>query len=475
MAFEKFLFDHCLCESLRLRGFASETRRKTNVQNRLAILMPLLVTLVATLSGCATHADRLTTIRDAYYGGRIDKARSIVDVALKERKPDRDVLKLERAMIELAEGNPVQAERTLREVRDSFDFLEQKDVGESVLASFKDDNTLAYAGEDYEKVLVRCFLALSSLMHDGIDAEAYALQVAEKQKTIIQAGTDKDGHNPKLAYQQVALGAYIQGALKEATHHDYGEAEKAIQLVASWEPQFEFAKDDLKRVKEGRHSEKGNGVLYVFGLIGEGPYKEERAEMPASTALLIADRILSATNKHSLPPTIAPIKVPVVVRSRNRITGLHVQVDGEDAGSTATIMDIGRMALEQYEAVFPRIMARAVVRRVVKKGSIYAAKEVARVDNPLAEFAFDAAGAAWEATESADTRCWGLLPDQIHVLRIELPAGEHSISLRPLSGPKAYGDTASRRVVIEDGRNTYLLANFPDRNLVGKIVVSGQR
>ena len=169
------------------------------LRNRFCILVPLLVILVAGQSGCATHADRLTSIRGAYYGGRIAKARNIVSEALDEREQDRDVLKLERAMVELAEGNPQQAERTLREVRDSFDFLEQKDIGESVLANFKDDNQLAYSGEDYEKVLIRCFLALSSLMHDGIDAEAYALQVADKQRQIIHAGTDEEGNNPKLA------------------------------------------------------------------------------------------------------------------------------------------------------------------------------------------------------------------------------------------------------------------------------------
>lgn len=446
------------------------------MRNRLAILMPLLV-LVAGLSGCATHADRLTTIRDAYYGGRVDKARSIVNTGLEDRKKDQDVLKLERAMIELAEGNPVQAERTLREVRDSFDHLEQNSLGETVLSAFKDDNTLAYSGEDYEKVLIRCFLALSSLMHDGIDAEAYSLQVADKQRRIIQEGSDKDGNNPKLAYQQVALGAYIQATLKEASHTEYQEAERAIQLVANWEPDFEYANDDLNRIRNGRHSEKGNGVLYVFGLVGEGPYKEERPEIPASNALLIADRILSATNKHSLPPTIAPIKVPVVVRSRNRITSLNVTVDGKTAGQTATITDIGRMALQQYEAVFPQIMARAVVRRVIKKGSIYAAKEMALGDdqNPFAELAFDLAGSAWEATESADTRCWGLLPDQIQVLRIELPAGEHSVKLKPLGGAKPIGEGASQTVRIEDGRNTYLLANFPDNKLVGKMVVSNRQ
>ena len=42
----------------------------------------------------------------------------------------------------------------------------------------------------------------------------------------------------------------------------------------------------------------------------------------------------------------------------------------------------------------------------------------------------NAAGVVWEATESADTRCWGLLPEKIQVLRIELPAGQHQLSLQ---------------------------------------------
>jgi len=434
--------------------------------------MSVVTALISAVSGCATHADRLTTIREAYYGGRVGKARQIVETALSEGEEDADVLKLERAMIELAEGDPEQAERTLREVRDHFDYLEQDSAGESVLASFTDDNSLAYSGEDYERILIRCFLALSSLMHDRIDADAYALQVAEKQQQIIQAGADSEGNNPRLAYQQVALGAYIQAALSEATHTDYREAEKAIQLVASWEPNFEFAQEDLDRVRNGRHSEKGNGVLYVFGLVGEGPFKQEQAEIPTSQALLIADRILSATSEHSLPPTIAPVQVPVVVRSPNRITNLGIELDGQPAGQTATITDIGRMALEQYEAVFPQVMARAVVRRVVKKASIYAAKDLVDVDSPLAELAFDAAGSVWEASESADTRCWGLLPDQIQVLRIELPAGRHTIRLRPLAAGRPLSEGAEQQVQIADGRNAYLLANFPDSSLVGKILVS---
>ena len=84
----------------------------------------------------------------------------------------------------------------------------------------------------------------------------------------------------------------------------------------------------------------------------------------------------------------------------------------------------------------------------------------------------DVAGVVWEATESADTRCWGLLPDQIQVLRLELPAGEHRIGLRPVGGLAAWTRSTRPSVRIADGRNTYLLATFADGRLIGKILAS---
>ncbi|HND55331.1 MAG TPA: hypothetical protein PLV92_23115, partial [Pirellulaceae bacterium] len=89
-------------------------------------------------------------------------------------------------------------------------------------------------------------------------------------------------------------------------------------------------------------------------------------------------------------------------------------------------------------------------------------------------FAGDMAGVAWEATESADTRCWGLLPDKIQVLRIELPVGEHSISLIPYNGGANTMSAVNQKVVIADARNTYMLATCPDSRFVGQIVVKQQ-
>lgn len=440
-----------------------------------SIRLAWIVLTAITAAGCSSYADRVRTVRSEFHAGNLVAAEKVVDkeVTKKRRAKEADVLKLERAMIELSSGKPASAERTLKEVREHFDFLEQKDLAEGVASYLTDDTHRAYAGEDYERVLLRAFLALSNLMHDGGDANAYALQVNEKQQQIIEAAGDDAEKNPKLGYKRVALGAYVSGMLREATHRDYDDAQRAIQLVANWEPEFAAAKQDLERVTSGRHSASGNGVLYVFTLVGRGPYKEERYEEPTQAAMLIVDHILSAIGKHSVTPTFAPVKVPVVVIPPNRVQSVSVSIDGKPVGLTETITDVGELAAQQYAAIFPHVLARTIVRRSVKKGSLYAAKELGQVDNPLGELAIDAVGVAWEATENADTRCWGLLPNKIQVRRIELPAGRHQLALQPASAAgQPIGGTQTTGLEILDGRNTYTLANFPGTTMVGQLLVN---
>jgi hypothetical protein len=430
--------------------------------------------LAALLAGCATHADRLRQVRAEFYGGNLESARSTINTDVALHGGEANVLKLERAIVDLSAGRPKDAEQTLREVRDAFDYLEQKSLAEGALAIATDDNAMSYAGEDYEKILIRAFLSLSSLMDDGGDAEAYALQVAAKQDQIVQHGTDETGKNPKADYKRVALGAYLCGVLREETHFNYDDAARDWAKVVSWEPSYAPGPDDVQRAEHGTHCRPGNGVLYVFTLVGRGPYKVEKAEIRSSIAMLIGDRIVSGTARHTLPPTLAPIKVPMVVVSPFHVAGVEVAIDGHGAGVTQTITDVGRLAVEQYQAIYPTVLTRAVLRRLAKKGVIYAAKEATGTkNNSWQNLVFDLAGVAWEASESADTRCWGLLPDKIQVLRIELPAGAHRIGLHPTGSFSGASEEQTVAKVVA-GRNTYLLANFPDDHLVGKILQSSR-
>lgn len=440
----------------------------------LGVPVAACVLLLAAVAGCATHADRIRDARDLYYRGQVELAAQRLEKALPRAGKDADVISLDLATAQLFAGRPDRAEQMLREVRDRFDYLEQKDVTEAVLSYVLDDNQRAYAGEDYEKVLIRVMLALANLMGEGGDAEAYSLQVTAKQQQIIEAGAQMDEENPKAAYQRVAVGAYLHGVLREATHGAYDDAERSFATVVSWQPGFSAGGFDLQRAREGRHSAPGNGVLYLFAFVGRGPYKREISEIPTSAAMLIADRILSAAGKHSLPPTLAPIKVPQVVTSENQVDRVLVSVAGQPAGATETVTDVGQLAVQQYQALYPHILARAVARRAVKKAAVYAVKEQVDGLSNWGSLALDVAGVVWEAAESADTRCWALLPDTIQVLRLELPAGEHTLGLRAGRGLVPVGGESMFRVRIEDGRNRYALACFPDTKIAGEVLVSSR-
>ena len=249
--------------------------------------MLLLIMVLCFLTGCASFGERTAKIRSEFTGGNIEKTNAEIDKALKTRRQsDADILKLNRAIVSLSSGKPKEAETLLREVRDRFDQVErerEKRVAEKAVSMLLDDNTVSYSGEDYENVLIRVFLALSNLMHDGTDAPAYALQVGHKQNEIIRQGEMKDPKNadktvnPKAtSYRQVAIGQYLIGVMQEATYRNHDDVIKAYEAVNTWEPGFTQGRQDLERARRGVHAQPGNGVVYVFALVGADRTKSKK-------------------------------------------------------------------------------------------------------------------------------------------------------------------------------------------------------
>jgi len=458
----------------------------------------LLITVLCCLTGCASFGERTAKIRSEFVGGNLEKTNAEIDKALKNKKrSDTDVLKLNRAIVALSSGKPKEAETLLREVRDSFDRHErerEKRIAEKAVSMLLDDNTVSYSGEDYENVLIRVFLALSNLMHDGTDAPAYALQVGHKQNEIIRKGEMKDPKNadktvnPKAAsYRQVAIGQYLIGAMQEATYRNHDDVIRAYEAVNTWEPGFSQGRQDLERARRGVHAQQGNGVVYVFALVGAGPYKVQKNSEVLYEAQILTTFLIAMLSSRPTLPDFSPIMIPSIERPRETVSALSVSISGKWQGQTETLTDIGRMAEEQFEAVKPQIVARAVVRRTLKKGILYGSKELLDV-NPWVGLAMDAGAMVVQSMETADTRSWNLLPAEIQVVRLEVPAGEHRLTLQPMSrvfsmARRGYivseasvrtGNQYSRTIAVEPGRNTYVLANFPGDELVGSIVVSNE-
>ncbi len=452
------------------------------MKNASAFNMLLLAALFG-LVGCATHADRAAALRQSFHQGNLQSALAETAPEKLKGQHDADVLKLNRAMIQLAAGEAGEAEKLLREVRDRFDHLEQKSLAEQAAALMTDDRQLAYSGEEYERILIRVMLALSNLMQGGGDVNAYALQVAAKQQEFLQASSARpiDANEPpppdfsKLS-RQLAIGSYLRAAVLESSPLDYDDVQRCRVQVASWQPDFRDAQIDLARAETGRHSQPGHGVVYVLALVGKGPYKQEEVAPVTTVSLLLADRILSALGKYELPPNIAPVRIPTIVRAPQFVDAISVADQGVVLGSTATLMNVGELAVEQHALEKDKIIARAVARRIAKKGTVYAVKDGLNVEgSPELDLLLTLAGIVWEASERADTRCWSLLPDRIQVLRVELPSGSRELALTPLRGSQTRGLPSTVTVEVQDGKSTFVLAQVPEDRAVGRILVSQPR
>lgn len=436
----------------------------------------LVVAGIALSCGCATHAKRLATPRTMFYEGRLEECKTSL-TKLESKRHDRDVVNLDLAMVDLVSGNPKLAEQRLKTARDRFDIIDGPSLGEKTVSMWTDAQVTTYGGEDYEKILIRAFLALSNLLHDGTDAESYSLQIQAKHKELVQSSSD-DGQidlesSKPLAYRPLPMGFYLRGMLREATLRDYDDAVRNYETALSLAPNTTPLEWDIHRARSGVHSQPGHGVVYVFALVGRGPYKVEVTEQPTSDALLIADRIVSAAGPYSLPPTLAPIKIPDIAVPQSDVDSVGVSVGGYSIGPTHSIGDIEALAIETYQAKRTAMVAQAVARRVIKKATVAAAKKSMNT-NGIASLGMDVAGVAWEATEGADTRCWGLLPRDIQVLRVEVPKGVANLQLTPLLHGRPVGGGKVTQVQVVDGRNTYVLCWFPDARSTSQVITSDQ-
>jgi hypothetical protein len=421
--------------------------------------------------GCASSAKNIDLARDAFAAGAVVDARdSMAELASSGNKVS-GAAKLDLAMIELASGNARAAEQQLRKMRDEVDALPKIAPLHDVASLVTDDMTRVYRPAGYEEVMMRTMLAICSLASDQSDAESYALQAAARQAELASEAEQRGLVDINDLFQPIAIAPYLRGVLREATHHDYDDAARAYQLVSDVRPEFTPVQADLARASSGVHSAPGNGVLYVIGCVGRGPVLEEGVAETTTTALSIASQAMASLSNSNdeketkVPdlPNIASVKVPRLVLPPSNVMSLSTVVDGQSVGNTQTLTDVAQLAANQMSAEMPWVIARAVVRRVTKEALVAKASQQMGLSGSTESIFRFAAGSVWSGVEHADTRCWGMLPREIQLQRIEMPAGTHQVQLLAIDGNgRPLSDGQTRTVEIVDGKNHYMVAVAPD-------------
>ncbi|MFP4622873.1 MAG: hypothetical protein ACLFRX_01715 [Gemmatimonadota bacterium] len=128
-------------------------------------------------------------------------------------------------------------------------------------------------------------------------------------------------------------------------------------------------------------------------------------------------------------PYLLRISWPVLYQPPPRGAGVRLRAGERMADAVATL-DVAGGARRDFEAERATTLARTLARAVSKVALSTAAKEAAAKRDPAAgQIVGLLTNLGTLLTERADTRCWHLLPGQVRLVRLRLPAGTHDLEL----------------------------------------------
>jgi hypothetical protein len=444
-------------------------------------LVPFCLSL---LSGCQTSGHSLAQATAAFDCGDTAEALEQLDYLAEQRGAEPDILALDRAMVQLLEAKPDATVAALETTRRQLSFLEQTDLSEHAHAALKDESSIAWSGREFERRMIDNLQVIASLLQNEDDAFALASRGMENvRQDQIELNRPHETPEPPettaeaqalptpARYSANSMTAWLAAAVHSERIQDADVTDRLIQQVAAWDPSGNTSSAALQTF--GTHTARSSGTLQVITLSGRiSPWESERA-IPTTAALLVADRILSVTGKHTLPPTTSPVVVarPVHKTFSPRYRTL-VTVGKQSNQTSRLLVDLNAAAWDSWQADRDQQLARAVVRRVVKKGTVYGAKNVLDISRGSgADLLLNLAGTIWESREKADLRQWNLLPAAVEVAQMELPAGQHTVTLEVHSTSVDTSthpvDQLEIPVMIVDGRNTYVVCFRPQGKLIG--------
>lgn len=288
------------------------------------------------------------------------------------------------------------------------------------------DNITQYKGEDFEKVLISAYLSMDYALTGQIDdALVEARRVNQKLYRMITEG--------KRKYQQSAFARYLSGMLYEA-QRNYNDAYIDYKFVYQLEPDFRNLGLDLWRTaKLSGIREDMERWDQTFGLTAA-----DHAEALKSASRSTGEIIVLYQNG------ISPVKrphpnfgeIPKFYPRRNPVSYAQVEIapvkaEGEpewkEAGTTAVLDNIETVAIENLDEKYSGIVARKLAGVVAKEAAGYGVEKATKspILGALTKIAL-------YASDQADLRSWNLLPHDLQVSRIVVPAGTYRVKVSPV-------------------------------------------
>jgi uncharacterized protein len=459
--------------------------RQVNLVRAWAVILFASVLL---LGGCTTYSDKFAKLRPQFVDGQYEAA--LTTVEQESGSKDRLLYYLERGLILHFAGRYTESNVEFSAADRLADDLYTKSISEGALSLISNDNAISYRARPFEMGMVPYYKALNYLyMGDPQGAQVEARRASLLMKKYVDATLDglreEDGdemrrvrnnafllYNSGMLYDSDgeindAFTSYRNAAVAFQQNHQILDLEippslgQDLQRVAGrmgfWTELEQLKKDcpqvfaaaDLdspggspKNLKEYDAAVQNKGWLPGYGEVvlyleaGFVAHKTQiRFDFPIFESETYSDSDywsweiyagmgnMQALVKGRKVEYWVSVAAPELQDPVGNIGGARISA-GVSGSNTVThqVSSLSRKARINFDAEKPTIFFKTIARGLTK----YLASREIKKQNDVAGMLANLFGAA---TESADTRSWLTLPENIHLGRLSLPAGTYDLKV----------------------------------------------
>jgi len=424
----------------------------------LLLVFPLL------LSGCSTHSfnnlfshytQQMHEVKKAQQQGDFKQAINLIP-ARRSNDGSYNLGLLEKARLEFLANNNKQSKQDFAQIYQLVQQSQQKarielSRGvENVSAVVSNDNAIRYDIPRYEQSMLHSYQALNYLAeHDLSGALVEVRRANHVQESALKANTHNFDNSqqiqrslpqyyPSMNYVidkvkngfQNAYTFYLSALLYEAANQNndaYIDYKKALEIY----PENNYLQKDVWRL--ANTLQMTDDISLFKKSLSQEVTKKRHGDVNSQgqVVIIIENGIVGAKQEASLSLPIYTshndmrlysVALPHYQNQLAAYPPLTLAYQGENY-QAEEIVRIQSLAAKQLKDQLPIIITRQIS-RVIAKEEIR--QTLARKGGDVGNIFANLYNIA---TEKADTRSWSTLPDSIHILRLNLSPGKHTLNI----------------------------------------------
>lgn len=392
----------------------------------------------------------LANVQNRNFSGAIKIIEDAKDKSFAEK--DRVLYHLYRGVLLHYNQEYSESNYDLEQAEEAIDELFTKSVTRAASSMLLNDNSFAYAGEDYEDIYINIFKALNYINLEQEESAFVEIRKVNEKLNVLEdkykeytkeLNESKDSRIEfevkSIQFNNSALSRFLSMLLYRSEKQyddvriDKLYLEEAFKLQAHI---YNFSKPDLSSFSDIKSGQTKLSFVSFTGLAPEKTPITYRVATAESMVIVFVDDGKEANGQQFFFPGVEAghyfkFSIPQMDEKKSKITKISIELNDQKVGELDKIEDINRIAKETFEIKSNMAYVRAITRTVIKGiASIMTQKKVEEKTGELGGFLAKLGTAALtEASEAADLRSCFIFPGFAYVGDFDIAPGVYNIKV----------------------------------------------